>query len=646
MALQALGGAFLGAGAQGLTGPVGLLAAYQANATMPIVIPDLSDLITLYVGGWIDRTRFRDHAKEHGVDLPNINADVFTYAGWDGEKAIIRDQWISRIRTPWEGVVASKVYMPSITESLYLCNRGLISESLARNIINVQCDGFSPIGEAWFQSRYEIPGPSDLVRFALRDVWDQETVQTFGYHKEFPLEIIPWMEKQGYGQSMGIRIPNEGTDNRGAARTGNATWSDAFWWSHWQLPSPTQGYDMLHKLYPMSPRGASPLQENYPSFTSAQLSMLLKANDYPDFWRQRLEAISYLTLHLSDVQRLLNWNMITENRAYHYNRAHGFNHEDAENMLKIQKKNKDLFLGLDLAKEGLAAICKAHKNGALPEANAKEQIKALGYTDADARKFIAKCQLDLVGDMIEEQLKHWKHGVLNGILSRAQAREIMLRDGMDEFIADTHLARWEFVRNNRFKQISAQKAIKYFINNVLTEQDLQARLFNLNYTPRDVSAMIIDARRTKLNRLAMQLQKEVLRLQREAKAAQLKALREQKEKLKLIKEDRRKAAQILAKRQRAFIKVSTDANLVAWYKAGLIKLWEVYYRLYYKDYSVVDANRWVKTKLGIDEGDNTDVASKKAETAYRDEGNPPIDAGSNRKAKDMPEGDLYRNIKG
>jgi len=99
-----------------------------------------------------------------------------------------------------------------------------------------------------------IPSPSDLVHMAVREAWADETAAMFGYDEEFPEEFAEWAEKQGMSRD----------------------WAKRYWRAHWEIPSPTMGYEMLH-------RGI---------ITEKELDTLLKTADYPSFWRKKLMQLS------------------------------------------------------------------------------------------------------------------------------------------------------------------------------------------------------------------------------------------------------------------------------------------------------------------------------------------------------------------
>jgi len=111
-----------------------------------------------------------------------------------------------------------------------------------------------------------IPGPSDLVRFAVREVFSPEVVRDFELDADLPEEFVQ------HAATVGL----------------NAEWARAYWRAHWTLPSVSQGYEMLH-------RGV---------IDEGQLDLLLRTQDINPFWREKLKEISYDPYTRVDVRRM------------------------------------------------------------------------------------------------------------------------------------------------------------------------------------------------------------------------------------------------------------------------------------------------------------------------------------------------------
>lgn len=122
--------------------------------------------------------------------------------------------------------------------------------------------------EAYTKILERIPGPGDLVRFAVREAFTREELDV-----EFPEGFATWMLKQGYAD----------------------IWARYFWRAHWVLVP-------LGQLYGMRHRGL---------ISEAQLSEQLKFHDYAPEWRPRLIELSWNLPGRIDARWMFRWGQIS-----------------------------------------------------------------------------------------------------------------------------------------------------------------------------------------------------------------------------------------------------------------------------------------------------------------------------------------------
>ncbi len=105
------------------------------------------------------------------------------------------------------------------------------------------------------EMQWRVPGVQDIIRYVVKEAYDEATVEEFGQDQEYP-----------------------GQAEADAAKTGiRPEQLKLEWRSHWDLPGVSQGYEMMH-------RG---------EISPDQLARLLKARDVMPFWRDKLTAISW-----------------------------------------------------------------------------------------------------------------------------------------------------------------------------------------------------------------------------------------------------------------------------------------------------------------------------------------------------------------
>ena len=195
------------------------------------------------------------------------------------------------------GKVGRELLTPGVVQDAL--NRGFIDPAQADFYLEKAGYG-DPAKHALLELRNIIPGPTDLVRMAVREVFTPQLRRELTLDAEFPAPFADWAAKLGISEE----------------------WAGNYWAAHWDLPSPSQGYEMLH-------RGL---------INDQQLADLLKALDYAPVWRDRLQAISYNPITRVDLRRLFKMGIITEAQVKDGYRALGYNDERAGWLTEFTKR--------------------------------------------------------------------------------------------------------------------------------------------------------------------------------------------------------------------------------------------------------------------------------------------------------------------
>lgn len=142
-----------------------------------------------------------------------------------------------------------------------------------------------------------IPPISDMIRFAVREVYSPDIRAELGLDTDYPAEFTAEAALHGMNRE----------------RAGQ------YWAAHWRLPSAQQGYRMLH-------RG---------QITTDQLKTLLRALDYPEIWRKRLENIAYNVPGRVDLRRMLAAGVIDPGEVHDGYKRLGYTETDATTLTKF-----------------------------------------------------------------------------------------------------------------------------------------------------------------------------------------------------------------------------------------------------------------------------------------------------------------------
>ncbi len=152
-----------------------------------------------------------------------------------------------------------------------------------------------------------IPPVSDLISMAVREAWNESIVQRFRYDDDLPGEAQGWAAKQGL----------------------DPDWFKRYWRSHWQVPSPSMGYEMLHRLRPGVTKNP---------FTVDDMRTLLQTADYPTFFRDRLIEVSYSPFTRVDVRRMYKLGVLTDDDLVNSYLDLGYDQAHAEALAEFTRK--------------------------------------------------------------------------------------------------------------------------------------------------------------------------------------------------------------------------------------------------------------------------------------------------------------------
>jgi len=238
-------------------------------------LPSVSDLIT-----WGVREVFSPAQRAEldlDADFPPELADRLAELGYSNADA--RNAWAAH----WQ--------LPSREEGAQMLFRGELSSSQYAELLRAldYAPTWRPKLEAIARA---IPGLSDMVRFAVREVYDPARRAALKLDEDYPAAFTAQAAKHGLSEE----------DAR------------AYWAAHWVLPSPTQMYRMLW-------RGLITLDE---------LDAGLKAADYSPAWRDRLRDIAYLPLTRVDLRRMLDAKVIDRAEVKKGYKAIGYTDANAE----------------------------------------------------------------------------------------------------------------------------------------------------------------------------------------------------------------------------------------------------------------------------------------------------------------------------
>lgn len=378
--------------------PINRFFTYAMNQVLPNKRPSEAIIIEMLTRGIIDEKEARDHLSNLGYGV----IDGKDFAGWliEASKRLLTAEEL--LIAKWRGIITEDEYYSGMAKL-----------------------GFDKENASKFEEvRKYYPSPTDFIRFAVREVFNPEIVQEYGLDDEFPENIVPFIEKAGMDEET-------------------LKW---YWRAHWELPSPTQAYEFLHRLNPevLSVRGDAykeiGLDPEKLKFTLDDLRNLLKTADYPPIWRDRLTAISFSPLTRVDLRRIYEMGLITDEEALARLMEYGYTRKDAELLLEWFKLEK-VGAERDLTK---TEVLNAYLMGLMTQETAKSYLKQLGYSDEEADFLITLYKQKDENKLLDEQINTLKELYANGVINDEE-----LEAGLDSLNLPEAKKRWELLKAQR-----------------------------------------------------------------------------------------------------------------------------------------------------------------------------------------------------
>ena len=194
----------------------------------------------------------------------------------------------------------------------------------------------------------QIPGPSDIIRMMVRDVVNPTVVSTFnldsGFEDNYQDVLKSWAGNQG--------LPDQAVQ--------------MYWRAHWDIPSPTQLYEILRRL------------RHDPAFfgdgnVADNVETALKQQDILPFWIPYLMKIAYHPMTRTDLNRAYSHGWIGDDDYVDGIYQDGYSDDDAQTLLRFAKSERTLAI------RGLAEV-QDYRKGFMSIAQLQTALQALDYS--------------------------------------------------------------------------------------------------------------------------------------------------------------------------------------------------------------------------------------------------------------------------
>lgn len=360
----------------GSLGKLRKIKDYTDNLTMPVGIPTASEAASAWLANEIDECTFKTYVMANDTNYES-----------------------------YKPIALSGKFKFSALETYTLFKR----EGMRRGDLDSrlrELGSLYPTDRAELDSLFtQIPGPGDIIRFMQRDTQNPKVVNTFslddGFTDNFNGVLKDWAKYQG--------IPDEVMVNE--------------WRAHWSIPSPTQLYEMFHKLRDDPQWGGK-------DKVQSDVETALRQQDILPYWIPRLLAVTYHPLTRTDLLRAYTHGWISDDDYLIGMHKNGYSDDDSKTLMRFASEERKITVrNSDFGRE--------YRMGHIGMDDALEQAHNEGFdpsVDGDIRAILEPMRaIEFKAKLVDALLKQYR---------ACRISEDEFRKEADKFGIDSDVINW------------------------------------------------------------------------------------------------------------------------------------------------------------------------------------------------------------
>lgn len=317
------------------------------------------------------------------------------------------------------------------------------------------------LNTSWFY-----PNAQDFIRFGLREVFREDVVAKYGYDENNPIdELVPREQIPDWHGAKALQAPPRMSDLAKAAGLDPNVFR-WYWRAHWELPSPQQGFEMLH-------RGLIDTEE---------LTQLLRILDLAPGWIDKMVGISYSPYTRVDARNMFITGVLTEEEFIQANMDIGYPRDKAERMAQWVKSTK-MSVEKDLTQ---TVIFDAYDKGLKTRQWALDSLVTLGYDSTEADLMLAVRETKATQVALDDQTglltKQLTLGLLTEEIFTAELNKLALTEQAKAKL----LAKARIIKAEKISLPSQSDLLRWYSKKMISATEARAKLSLLGYLSADI----------------------------------------------------------------------------------------------------------------------------------------------------------------
>jgi len=295
---------------------------------------------------------------------------------------------------------------------------------------------------------WRIPPLTDIIRMAVREAFTPEVIAKYGLGARYPALLTEWAEKVGLKEE----------------------WAKRYWYAHWVLPSPTMGYEMLH-------RGV---------ISRDELVDLLVYADYVPWWIDKMIEISYRPYTRVDVRRMYREGVLDEAGVFRAYKDLGYDDEKARNLTAFTIAE----YGADERELTKADILGAYRDGVISRVDAKRYLEGIDYPGWVAEIYLDRVDYKRTEKEKKEIIRYIGIQYIESELTESEARAQLGRLALSGEHINRLITEWNIVKERRTDRPTVSQINTFFQLDIISEAQARELLRARGFMPRYVDWFI------------------------------------------------------------------------------------------------------------------------------------------------------------
>ena len=299
---------------------------------------------------------------------------------------------------------------------------------------------------------YQIPPVADIITMAVREAFTPAIAAKFGQYEDFPADLEKYAGQKGLSKE----------------------WAERYWAAHWALPSPQQGFEMLH-------RGV---------IDRIELDMLLRAQDVMPFWRDRLTAIAYRPLTRVDVRRMYKQGVLNEREVFESYLDQGYDEKNAERMAEFTVRQTLA----SLSKFTSSDIIKAFSNRMIDRGTAISLLCDIDIRPEDANYIVSTAEYKRLWAFTDDQIAGIRNLYRKRLYDDNQTRDKLAKLNLPADQINVLMQQWYY---DKVEELDATwttaQTLKFYKRKLITPERAKQELYLNGYTKERIDIYLRDA---------------------------------------------------------------------------------------------------------------------------------------------------------